>query len=88
MTSLSKEIIAEGVLNVVKGRLMAIKEEIRNVEQDITHFEEKFGYSSEEFLQKFTSGNLGDEEEFFVWQGSLNLLKSLHEEEKLLREVL
>ncbi len=88
LTSLSKEVIAEGVLNVVKGRLMVIKEELHNLKNDLARLEEKYGYSSDIFLQKFQNGELGDEEDFFVWQGSLNLLKGLHEEEQLLREVL
>ena len=40
----------------------------------IKRFEEKYGMGSEEFREKFESGELGDEEDFFIWWSLLEAL--------------
>ncbi len=66
---------------------MAIKEELTSIEKDLTRFREKYNLKDEDFLQKFNSGELGDNEDFFVWEGSLLLYEKLKAEENMLREV-
>ena len=87
-TAHPKEIIAQDVLNAVIGRLAAIKETLKAIEEDITAFHEKYGYSDDEFLTMFSKGDLGDDDDFFVWEGSIKLHEKLIEEETILREVL
>jgi len=87
-TTVSKDIIARGVVNAVKGRLMAIKEEIQAIDKDIELLRKKHGIDDEDFMLKFTNGDLGDDEDFFVWESSLKLRKSLVDEQAALREAL
>jgi hypothetical protein len=45
----------------------------------IEDFEKRFNMKSEEFLEKFESGELGDDEEFFLWWSFLQALKGVEE---------
>ena len=87
-TTHPKDQITKGILNIIKGRLMAIKEELTPIEKDLAQFREKYSLNDEGFLQKFNSGELGDNKDFFVWEGSLRLYEKLKAEENMLREVL
>jgi len=85
-TSVDKEKITKGILSVISGRLMTIKQEIRNIDADLELYRKKYCLTDDDFLQQFSDGNLGDEEDYFIWQGSLEVKKRLIEEEELLRE--
>ncbi|MFV2015768.1 MAG: hypothetical protein ACC656_10090 [Candidatus Heimdallarchaeota archaeon] len=87
-TVFSKEKITEQLLNLIKGRLGTIKKEIKEIQNDLEYFHKKFALSDEDFSLKFQDGILGDNKDYFVWKGSLDLLASLVEEENMLREVL
>ena len=51
-------------------------------------FLKKYLINTETFVKKFNTGVLGDEEDFFVWEGSLKIKNTLIEEQKLLSEIL
>ena len=87
-TTYPKDQITKGILNIVKGRLMAIKEELLSIEKDLTSLRGRYNLDDKDFLQKFNNGELGDNEDFFVWEGSLRLFEKLKSEESILREVL
>jgi hypothetical protein len=87
-TSLPKEILTHHLLDLVQGRLMTIREEKSGIIHDIEFYQKKFGFSNETFLEKWQMGQLGDDQDFFVWESSLSLLKKLNEEEVILREIL
>ena len=88
VTTVSKELIARGVVNAVKGRLMAIKEEIQAIDKDMELLHKKYDLDDEEFLLKFGNGDLGDDEDFFLWESSLKLKKALVDEQAALSEAL
>ena len=87
-TVFSKEKITEQLLNLIKGRLSTIKKEITEIKTDLEQFHLKYSLTNDEFLNKFQEGILGDNNDYFVWKGSLELLHALIDEEKMLREVL
>ncbi len=87
-TSHPKDQITKGIINIIKGRLMAIKEELASIEKDLTNFRGRYNLNDNDFLQKFNSGELGDNEDFFVWEGSLRFHAKLKNEESILRDVL
>ncbi len=76
------------VLDLIKGRLMTIKKELTDLNQQIQYYSDHYNMNNEEFLQSFSEGKLGDDEDFFVWHGVINIKKSLLEEQELLRETL
>jgi hypothetical protein len=87
-TSHPKEVIARDVVNVVIGRLAAIKETLQSIDADLKIFHKKYKHSDEKFLELFNRGELGDDDDFFAWEGSLKLRKQLADEDAVLREVL
>jgi len=87
-TTHPKDLITKGIMNIIKGRLMAIKEELIAIEKDLAELRRYYNLSDDEFLQKFNNGELGDDEDFFLWEGSLRLHDTLKTEENLLRDVL
>ena len=50
----------------------------------IRGFERRYGMSSEEFREKFERGELGDDEDYFVWW---SLLEALTQVEKRLNSI-
>jgi len=87
-TTHPKEKITEEIMNIIRGRLMAIKEELISIEKDLTDFRSRYNLNDDNFLQKFNNGELGDNEDFFLWEGSLRLFDKLKTEESVLRDVL
>jgi len=83
-----KEQITQQIIDLIKGRLLTIKDEIKSIEIDLNHFKNKYNLSNEEFLKKYQYENLGDEEEYFVWESSIKLLDKLRKENQLLKAVL
>ena len=67
---------------------MAIKEELISIEKDLTDFRSRYNLNDNDFLQKFNNGELGDNEDLFLWEGSLRLYEKLKMEESVLRDVL
>ena len=83
----SKEVINQEIIGLVQGRLIFIKEEIKNLHTDIITFQKIYKKSNDVFLQEFQNGILGDDEDFFVWSSSIDILKELTEEEKILKDL-
>ena len=84
----SKEQIIQQIIDLIKGRLLTIKDEIESIKIDLKHFNNKYKLLSGEFLEKFQNENLGDEKDYFVWEGSIKLLGKLKKENQLLKAVL
>jgi len=80
--------IESAVLELVKGRLMTIKGDLTQIDKDLASFSKKYRMQDVEFIKKFDDGSVGDDEDFFVWKGSIKLRLSLLEERDLLREIL
>lgn len=72
------------ILNVEYRRLQL---ESRIVEEKIKRFEKKYGMSSSEFLERYSRGELGDEEEFIEWYGELKFLERIHRELEELKKI-
>jgi hypothetical protein len=87
-TEYAKDIIERGVRNAVIDRLNAIKKEIQEINKDLDFFRRKYDLADEIFLESFKNGDLGDDEDYFAWEGSLQILARLEEEQSVLREAL
>jgi len=73
--------IIEEALEREAGLLLVKNRILRN---RIKRFERKYSMTSEEFRERFESGELGDDEEYFLWWSLLEALTSV---EKRLRDV-
>lgn len=80
--------LTHNLLNLVQGRIVTIQQELETIDNDIQKFQTKYHMSNDDFLAGWNNGDLGDDEDFFVWEGSLKMIPELTEEMNLLREVL
>lgn len=60
--------------NIIGYETSELKKGIINLQIDIKNFEKKYNLSSQEFFQKFDSGELGDDEDFIIWAGLYEML--------------
>ena len=72
---------------VLNGEYKRLQLELRTTEEKIKRFEEKYSMSSNEFLERYTRGELGDEEEFIEWYGELKFLEKIRKELEELRSI-
>ena len=87
-TTFPKEVITNELVNIINGRLMTIEEELRGIEKDLENLRAKHGMDDRTFLSKFENGDLGDDEDFFVWESSLKLRDNLEDERRIIKEAL
>jgi hypothetical protein len=70
--------------NVIAYQLAELRRAILNLKLDMQVFEEKYRLSSRDFYEKFSRGEMGDDEDFITWAG---LVEMLTENEKRLGEL-
>ncbi|MFQ6072505.1 MAG: hypothetical protein ACE5KT_07385 [Methanosarcinales archaeon] len=76
------------IMESLRRETALIEVKINLVKDEILDFEKKYNISSEEFLKKFESGELGDAQDFFEWWGLIRGLKKLKERMQQARKVL
>ena len=67
--------------NVIAYQLAELRRGILNLKLDMQVFEEKYRLSSRDFYEKFSRGEMGDDEDSVTWAG---LVEMLDENEKRL----
>lgn len=87
-TKTEKAELEKKVVNLVKGRLIAIKKELESIKVDLDFLANKYSMTNDEFLKKFETGELGDDQDFFLWEGSVKMKNSFLKEQEELREIL
>lgn len=83
--------IHEEAMDIVKSGL-AIEENILKMsleeyKKDLDTFERKYKMSSEEFIQKFESGELGDDAEWFDFLFAYRAYEQVRKKLKLIEEI-
>ena len=68
----NKEVFAK---NIIEYETSQLKKGIINIQLDLKSFEKKYGLSSNDFYQKFKSGEYGDDEDYIIWAGIYEMLK-------------
>jgi hypothetical protein len=86
--SLSKEerILLENKLNAAGSSPKlntSIEQQVLDLEKSLKSFESQYQMSSEEFYQRFRSGDLGDGSDFFEWSAFYEMWKAAQTSEKL-----
>ncbi len=66
-----KEVFAK---NIIEYETSQLKKGIINIQFDLKNFEKKYGLSSNDFYQKFKSGEFGDDEDYIIWAGIYEML--------------
>lgn len=86
-TSTDKEILEEKITDLIKERLVTIKQELSEIESELSFYSKKYSLNEQDFLEQFNNGSLGDDEDYFIWEGSLNIKQKLVKEQEMLSEL-
>jgi len=78
---LEKYIESDGVDNfteqiikkLVHHSLQKEQKDLKEITEKLKAFEEKYKMKSEEFYKRFHHGDLGDDEDFFVWDATVKI---------------
>lgn len=87
-TAIPKDLVKDAVIRTLKSKIEEINQKLNDIYASMNYFEKKYGMKTEEFYNKFTSGTLGDDMDFFEWKASAELYKELKEEKKVLIEAI
>ncbi|MEN4017430.1 MAG: hypothetical protein PQ975_01640 [Methanobacterium sp.] len=85
--SLAKEEVSI-VKESLQRELILSKSKVNLLKEEIKGFEKKYGMSSEEFMEKFEQGELGDDQNYFEWWGLLRGIKKIEEKIGKIKAVL
>ena len=80
--------LVPSIIKGLEGRLKELELEIKISEEKIKAFETKYGFTTDVFLQKYSSGELGDEEDYISWYGEVKFLEKAREEYNKLTKVI
>ncbi len=81
MAVMSDVDVSEENIDVVRESVLREKQVVKRkaemYEERVKDFEDKHGMTSEKFLEKFESGELGDDKEWFEWKADFQALQHL-----------
>jgi hypothetical protein len=66
-TDFSPQEVSEAIRSAVEHEKHVAKYKIKRYSMICEDFEEKFGYASGELRERFETGDLGDDTDFFEW---------------------
>lgn len=87
-TKANKELALEALSSAIERELKILKAKLKGFEEEIQKFESKHRLSSKEFYEKFESGELGDDEDYFTWWSAIHAQKSIQARMETLQELL
>jgi len=76
------------IVEALQRERALLRVKARILRSRVEDFEKRFNIKSEEFLEKFESGELGDDEEFFLWWSFLQALRSVDERMRIVESKL
>jgi hypothetical protein len=87
-TGIPKDLVKDVVIRTLRSRVEEINQKLKDIYENVSYFERKYGMKTEEFYEKFVSGALGDDMDFFEWKASKEIHDELKEEKRVLIEVI
>jgi hypothetical protein len=74
--------IIDGVTNseefaqgIIEYQINQRRKSLLNIKLELKEFEQKYKMSSDVFYEQFTKGLLGDETDFIIWSGLIEMLR-------------
>ncbi len=61
------------IKKLVHHSLQKEQRDLQEITEKLKAFEGKFNMKSEEFYERFHNGDLGDDEDFFVWDATIKI---------------
>lgn len=71
----------------IQNELRLLQAGIQRTKQRLTAFETRYGYDSQEFLQRYENDELSETLDFAEWIGEYRLLERLREKADTLRDI-
>jgi hypothetical protein len=68
--------------DIINRRINDLKRGINGMTVDLQEFEKKYKMATNQFYPKFAKGKMGDEDDFMVWAGLVELLEKNKKEMK------
>lgn len=87
-TRANKELAFEALSSAMERELKILKAKLEGFEEEMHKFESKHMLSSKEFYEKFESGELGDDEDYFAWWSAIHAHESIKARTETLQELL
>ncbi|MFQ6121431.1 MAG: hypothetical protein ACE5KE_16275 [Methanosarcinales archaeon] len=84
-TGLKSELIDTTINKLWNYEVQKFEKDLQELTQELQKFEKKYNMNSREFIKKFESGELGDEEDFFEWFALYDMHKRIKSRLDLLR---
>lgn len=83
-----KDLVKDVIIRTLRSRVEEINQKLNDTYENMRYFERKYGMKTEEFYEKFVSGALGDDMDFFEWKALKEISDELKEEKKVLIEII
>ena len=61
---------------IIDYQIKERQKSLLNLKLDLKEFEEKYQMSSEKFYEQFSQGTLGDETDFIIWSGLIEMFQA------------
>lgn len=78
----------ELIISAIRREKELLEWEIKKIENKIKKYEQEYHMSSEEFNQKYSSGELGDAEDFMIWAGEYDFLQQFYSKKERLTDLI
>jgi len=65
-----------------------LESEIQKSEATLEAFEKKYAMPTVQFIEKYSKGELGDEEDIMTWAGECQFLKNFKDKQKKLEDLI
>lgn len=90
MCSMSEVDVSDGSLDVVREsvsrELDIVERKLERFRERLEDFEDEHDMDSEEFLEEFESGNLGDGQDYFEWKAVYQSVQRLEDRKERLEK--
>ncbi|QGA80925.1 hypothetical protein LC1Nh_1053 [Candidatus Nanohalobium constans] len=90
LCSMSEVDVSDGSLDVVREsvsrELDIVERKLERFRERLEDFEDEHDMDSEEFLEEFESGNLGDDQDYFEWKAVYQSVQRLEDRKERLEK--
>jgi uncharacterized protein with HEPN domain len=63
-------------------------EALKNLKEKVRYFEQKYNLKTTNFVRSFETGNLGDDEDYFIWYSHAKAINEWRDRERELKRFL
>ena len=71
------EVLIRTIDKLTRYKRDKLEEDLKEIEAQIKYFEEEYGMKSNEFIQKFEKGDVGDRIDFMEWASLCDMRKRI-----------